>query len=109
MEAICQGWTRHDLKGTGDCAYRAICGARRYAKTGEHLDTDEATAEAAGLRAQCVIHCKKHAVRFQTFFAPDKEENAHQRNSKPAAQTFTSGLKTSLIPKHGRALIPCKP
>ena len=99
MEAISQGWTRHDLKGTGDCAYRAISGARHYAKTGEHIDTDVATTEAAELRAQCVIHCKKHAVRFQTFFAPDKEENAHQRNNKPAATTFHEWIDNQADPR----------
>ena len=113
MEAICQGWTRHDLKGTGDCAYRAICGARRYAKTGEHHDTNAATAEAAELRAQCVTHCKKPCGQIPNFLCARQKKKTRinataNQQLRPSRVDWTPGWSQNIgallfLASHSRA------
>ena len=98
-EALAAGWEEHDLKGNGDCGYRAVAGARHFAKNGTHLTATEAKTHAADLWAQAVLHCKKHSARLGANFVPDTEEAKHQRNQRPAAQTFKQWIENQADPR----------
>lgn len=98
-EALRLGWSEHDLGGQGDCGYRAAAGARHFCKKLMHLTARQAHTDAAELRAQVVLHCKKHAPRFQQAFCPEDESKAHQRNQKPPAQTFEEWAENQADPK----------
>ena len=98
-EALRLGWSEHDLGGQGDCGYRAAAGARHFCKKLMHLTARQAHTDAAELRAQVVLHCEKHAPRFQQAFCPEDESKAHQRNQKPPAQTFEEWAENQADPK----------
>ena len=87
------------MGGQGDCGYRAAAGARHFCKKLTHLTARQAHTDAAELRAQVVLHCKKHASRFQQAFCPEDESKAHQRNQKPPAQTFQEWAENQADPK----------
>ena len=76
-----------------------MAGARHFAKKGAHLTEKEAKTHAADLRAQAVLHCKKHNARLGANFVPDTEESKQQRNQRPAAQTFTQWIENQADPR----------
>ena len=98
-EALQQGWSEHNLGGTGDCAYRAAAFARHYLRTQSQISTDEAQKAGASLRAEVVLHSQKYKTRLQANFAPDSEETANQRNNRPAAKTFEDWITNQSDPK----------
>ena len=87
-DALAQGWSRQDLKGNGDCCFRAIAAAKSKAKHNKLLTEQEASVAGAELRSLMVAHTRKHKDRLQEWFSPDPNEPSSQRAHQAPATTI---------------------
>lgn len=60
-EAKQQGWKQVDLKGTGDCMYRALAAARAYMKENNTINEDQAQKAGAEMRLIFFLQCAQVA------------------------------------------------
>ena len=70
-QAMREGWSRVDQKGTGDCAFRCIAAARHFRSTGETLTEESSRREGGLLRGVAVAHIRSHEDRYFPYFAKD--------------------------------------
>ena len=69
-DALLQGWSEEDYGGNGDCVFRAIKAHIALESGQPKLDEAQAKSQGALLRAEALQHIRKHADRFENYWAP---------------------------------------
>ena len=72
-QLVASGWTRKECGGQGECGYLVIAQGRNHNQNHDFLPQDQASREAANIRAKVFNHIQKPANinRYKEFFARD--------------------------------------
>ena len=72
-QLVASGWTRKECGGQGECGYLVIAQGRNHNQNQDFLPQDQASREAANIRAKVFNHIQKPANinRYKEFFAKD--------------------------------------